>query len=723
VLRFLAVLAAVILTAGLILWWMGALHFLTATVPTADAAEEPLLTNSADRVPVPPRARTSPAPDGATAGATWLPDPVRVAGCNLSPVREQDISSQVDGVFQRITVRLGSPVVRGQLLGRLESSKVRMMVEQYRLKADSELAEKLARARYDEAKARVQSDETISREATGGVAQAQYRVDVLQRDQMRLEIEKAHEDTAAARLELRRARRELELHDIQAAFAGEVVKLYKRNGEAVKQWEPAFRVADFNRLRVEGLLPADQAGVIRPGMRALVAPELAGRPVTELRGHTAAVTGLAVSPDGRWLASASEDRTAVLWSAVAGTRRAVLEHAAEVHAVALAAQPPGDGRGPGYLLLTGAGDGRARLWVISALGHVAEDPAELTGQHQGPVRTVAISPDGRRCATGGEDSRIALWDTAKRRYLYSVRAKAGDTAHRGAVTMVHFAAPDRLVTAGRDNVLRVWHLGAASATLTSEHRGRTGDVPQPGVAADGRRLLFDHGDELRILDADTGAGLGALQSDGHGQFQDLAVFSASGALVLTAGTNGRLQLWRTPATRDDAAFLRQGYQESFYRNSLSALGVLGAALAPSGHVLSPTWSALAVAAPGCGTARPQSEERSGLVPRLWAPDATEVRHLVTPDASSESCGVFTPDEKGVFTAGSDQVIRLWAVPPAAETSQPLEAEVTFVGSQLESGTGLVRIRAEVDNPRDPARRLRPGTHVTLLLYPEAGARP
>jgi hypothetical protein len=127
---------------------------------------------------------------------------------------------------------------------------------------------------------------------------------------------------------------------------------------------------------------------------------------------------------------------------------------------------------------------------------------------------------------------------------------------------------------------------------------------------------------------------------------------------------------------------------------------------------------LALATPSPARAGSSAEERAGVIPQLWSADATEVRHLVTPDASAVACGAFTPDETGVFAAGSDQVIRLWAVPPAAETAQPLEAEVTFVGSQLESGTGLVRIRAEMDNPRDPARRLRPGTHVTLLLYPE-----
>ena len=75
----------------------------------------------------------------------------------------------------------------------------------------------------------------------------------------------------------------------------------------------------------------------------------------------------------------------------------------------------------------------------------------------------------------------------------------------------------------------------------------------------------------------------------------------------------------------------------------------------------------------------------------------------------------------IFTGGSDKVVRVWQVPPPRLWERPLEARLTFVGSEVERGTDMVRVRAEVDNPTDPALRLRPGTYASLRIYPETAA--
>jgi hypothetical protein len=178
-----------------------------------------------------------------------------------------------------------------------------------------------------------------------------------------------------------------------------------------------------------------------------------------------------------------------------------------------------------------------------------------------------------------------------------------------------------------------------------------------------------------------------------------------------------LQLWKVPASPAEADFFRRGYAHSFGRDSLSALGVLGDALGPPAVV--PTWAALATAGDGNG--------RGGAaVPRLWGLDGYEVRHLVTPPSTTPACGAFAPDESVAFVGGSDGAVRVWAVPPADQWARPWEATITFVAGQVERGTDGVRVRAEIDNPTDPGRRLRPGTYADLRLYPEtapSGPRP
>jgi WD40 repeat protein/biotin carboxyl carrier protein len=629
------------------------------------------------------------------APARALHDPVVVTPCNLFPAAEQDVSSQVEGVLRSLDVELGRRVADGDVLGRLDDRQVRPQVELLQIKAASRSAERIAKALYDEADAKVKYAEAANKSGLQAVPELEHQTYLCQRERYAQEMRKAREERRVAEKELERARQVLDLHRIRAGLAGEVVRVYKRQGEAVKPAEPLFRVARFERLRVEGLCKISQAALLRVGMRALVEPEVRAEELTRLGGHTGTVHGLAASGDGRLLASAGEDRCVLLWSWPGGLRVAQLPHAAEVYAVAFVPAA----RGGGYQILTGAADGQARLWRVSPRGRVGE-PVRLTPAHEGAIRAVAVSPDGKRCATAGEDRRVGVWDLASRRRLYWLEDGEGGSAsaHQGAVTAVHFTPDGFLVSAGRDNALRVWRLGEGGGRLVARHAGRTGDVAHLGVSPDGRRLLFDHGEELRLLDRDDGSGRGTLRGTRQGQFQGLALFSPTGSLVLTGANNGRLQLWRAPAAPEQAALLRGAYRHGFDRGSLAALGALAGPLALTGPAA-----------------------RDGRLPRLWPLHGQEIRYFAVPNASA-TCAAFAPDESVVFTAGTDRVIHVWPVPPAGRRDLPLEAAVTFVGSQVERGTDGVRVRAELVNPADPDRRLRPGMFASLRLYPEtAGA--
>jgi WD40 repeat protein len=121
---------------------------------------------------------------------------------------------------------------------------------------------------------------------------------------------------------------------------------------------------------------------------------------SRLTGHSGPVWGVAFSPDGKLLATASADKTVRLWEVE--TRQPLGQplygHADRVDGVAFSPN--------GKLLATASNDKTVRLWDV-ATGKPHGKP--LTG-HTDWVIAVAFSPDGKLLASSSADKTVRLWD-------------------------------------------------------------------------------------------------------------------------------------------------------------------------------------------------------------------------------------------------------------------------------------------------------------------------
>ena len=203
-----------------------------------------------------------------------------------------------------------------------------------------------------------------------------------------------------------------------------------------------------------------------------------GTQKTALRDHTGAVHAVAFSSaDASLLATAGKDGTVRLWNADTGA----LLHALPGHrgAVRAAAFSPTNGA----LLATAGDDGLVRLWdAVRGEGLVV-----LRG-HVGPVNVVAFSPDGTRLASGGGDKQVRLWDVSDLSNLTNQPLIL--EGHTGGVRSLAFS-PDSttLVSGGADRTVLQWNIDVeALAEAVCEAVGYENLSPEdwdtylPGVA-------------------------------------------------------------------------------------------------------------------------------------------------------------------------------------------------------------------------------------------------
>lgn len=321
-------------------------------------------------------------------------------------------------------------------------------------------------------------------------------------------------------------------------------------------------------------------------------------PVREL-AHTAGVTAVAVTQDGKFVAGAASDGSVKLWAADGKLIATRTGHTGGATGVAFTSN--------GQVLATSGADGTLRFWNTAD-----GKPAGVVGAHGSAVAGVAMSPSNNQAFTVGEDGLVKFWQ-------FPVPADRPLPAHTDAITTLALAADgNSVLTGGADKALKLSNVG--NGQLMRDFAGAPAAVtaaaflPNGVVAAgtaDGQLVLWSgDGKVTATLPAHAGAVTG---------------IGLTGNTLVTAGKDGVLRSWAYPINPSKA--IAQPDR------------VLGLTLAPNGQRL--------------------VTAGADKVVRTWGLPAGNQERQFTGHTGPVTAAALTPDSTTVVSAGDDETIRVW----------------------------------------------------------------
>ena len=274
--------------------------------------------------------------------------------------------------------------------------------------------------------------------------------------------------------------------------------------------------ATIRRLQAHTAAAAPPAHVLRDGLHGKLATAVIDAHPETLTGHSDNVNCAELCVDGERVVSASDDKTARVWSVTTGRLLQIFfNHSDIVECIALFSD------GATAVSSGSDNDKTVRIWRL----HNAMEMRAFTG-HTQAVWGVAVSPD---------DASIKLWNVC------SGQCDATLTRHIDTVTCVAFSADGQTLASGSwDSLIKLWSVRCRSLLRTIDNAHT--DIVY-GVAFGGERLVSGSQDKtVKVWRWQSGDLITTLT--GHTNWVwSVAVFPEGGDRVASGSRDKTVRIW------------------------------------------------------------------------------------------------------------------------------------------------------------------------------------